>query len=61
MDLFQRRPDSVRAYLISRGYPAQFIASRGIGEVRPIADNASPEGRSNNRRVEIIVQPGTNQ
>lgn len=61
MDLSQRRAESVRAYLISRGYPAQFIAPRGIGEVRPIADNASPEGRSNNRRVEIIVQPGTNQ
>jgi outer membrane protein OmpA-like peptidoglycan-associated protein len=61
MDLSQRRAESVRDYLISCGYPAQFIAPRGIGEVRPIADNASPEGRSNNRRVEIIVQPGTNQ
>lgn len=61
MDLSQRRAESVRAYLISRGYPAEFIAPRGIGEVRPIADNSSPEGRSNNRRVEIIVQRGTNQ
>jgi outer membrane protein OmpA-like peptidoglycan-associated protein len=61
MDLSQRRAESVRAYLISRGYPAQLIEPRGIGEVRPIADNSSPEGRSNNRRVEIIVQRGTNQ
>jgi outer membrane protein OmpA-like peptidoglycan-associated protein len=56
MQLSQRRADSVRSYLISRGYPANTIEARGIGEVRPIASNSTPEGRSNNRRVEIIVQ-----
>ncbi len=56
MKLSQRRADSVRSYLISRGYPADLIEARGIGKVRPIADNASAEGRANNRRVEIIVQ-----
>lgn len=56
MELSQRRAESVRSYLISRGYPAELIEARGIGEDRPIADNASPEGRANNRRVEIIVQ-----
>jgi outer membrane protein OmpA-like peptidoglycan-associated protein len=56
MQLSQRRADSVRSYLISRGYPADMIEARGIGEVRPIASNSSPDGRSNNRRVEIIVQ-----
>jgi outer membrane protein OmpA-like peptidoglycan-associated protein len=56
MALSQRRADSVRAYLISRGYPAEMITPRGMGEGSPIAANASPEGRSNNRRVEIIVQ-----
>ncbi|MBR9980092.1 MAG: OmpA family protein, partial [Desulfatitalea sp.] len=35
MNLSQRRAESVRAYLISRGYPAEFIEPRGIGEVRP--------------------------
>lgn len=57
MQLSQRRAESVRSYLISRGYPTDLIEARGIGEVRPIADNANSEGRSNNRRVEIIVQP----
>ena len=56
MQLSQRRADSVRSYLIARGYPAEMIEARGIGEIRPIADNSSAEGRSNNRRVEIIIQ-----
>ncbi|MDY6824340.1 MAG: OmpA family protein [Thermodesulfobacteriota bacterium] len=56
LQLSQRRADAVRSYLISRGYPAGLIETQGIGEARPIADNSSAEGRSNNRRVEIIVQ-----
>ena len=60
-DLSRRRAESVRAYLISRGYPGELISPRGIGEDRPIADNASAEGRSNNRRVEIVVQQWARQ
>jgi len=55
MDLSQRRADSVRSYLISRGFPANQMAAKGMGPDRPIADNASAEGRANNRRVEIVV------
>lgn len=58
-DLSQRRADSVRAYLVGRGYAANGIMAVGKGEGSPIADNGSPEGRSNNRRVEIIIQPAT--
>ena len=57
LDLSQRRAEAVRAYIISRDYPADRIQARGIGKVRPVADNASPEGRANNRRVEIIIEP----
>jgi outer membrane protein OmpA-like peptidoglycan-associated protein len=53
--LSQQRADAVRTYIISRGYPADMIQSQGIGKDRPVADNASAEGRANNRRVEIIV------
>jgi outer membrane protein OmpA-like peptidoglycan-associated protein len=54
--LSQRRADTVRDYLMQRGYPADRIQARGMGENRPIADNASPEGRANNRRVEIVIE-----
>ena len=54
--LSQRRADAVRDYLVQQGYPADRIQSRGKGEGSPIADNASAEGRANNRRVEIIIE-----
>jgi outer membrane protein OmpA-like peptidoglycan-associated protein len=45
----------VRSYLTERGYQADRIQANGIGEGRPIGDNTNPEGRANNRRVEIII------
>lgn len=58
-DLSQRRAQSVRDYLVSRGIAADRVTAQGFGLTRPIADNTSPEGRANNRRVEIVVQPGS--
>lgn len=60
LTLSQQRAESVRSFLISRGYDAGLIEAKGIGESRPIADNSSPEGRANNRRVEIIIQKKSN-
>jgi len=54
--LSQGRADAVRDYLVQRSYPADRIEAYGMGEGRPIADNASAEGRANNRRVEIIIE-----
>jgi len=54
--LSQRRADAVRDYLVQRGFPANQIQSRGRGEGSPIANNASTEGRANNRRVEIVIE-----
>jgi outer membrane protein OmpA-like peptidoglycan-associated protein len=59
MDLSQRRADAVRSYLISRGYPGELIQANGLGKGDPVADNSSPEGRADNRRVEIIVNHAT--
>lgn len=55
--LSQARALAVRAYLIARGVNANNIRAEGRGEDEPIAANASPEGRANNRRVEIVVTP----
>ena len=54
--LSQRRADAVRDYLVQKGYPANLIQSRGRSESSPVADNASAEGRANNRRVEIVIE-----
>jgi outer membrane protein OmpA-like peptidoglycan-associated protein len=56
LDLSQKRADSVREYLVTRGVKSERIRAVGKGESVPIADNKSPEGRANNRRVEIIVK-----
>jgi outer membrane protein OmpA-like peptidoglycan-associated protein len=55
-DLSQRRAQSVRDYLVTRGMAPDRITSQGFGLTRPIADNSTAEGRADNRRVEIIVQ-----
>jgi outer membrane protein OmpA-like peptidoglycan-associated protein len=56
-ELSQKRAQSVRDYLVSRGIAADRITAQGFGPTRPIGENNSPEGRANNRRVEIVVQP----
>jgi outer membrane protein OmpA-like peptidoglycan-associated protein len=55
MTLSQGRAESVRMYLVSRGFPAERISARGMGPDRPIAENTTSEGRANNRRVEIVI------
>jgi outer membrane protein OmpA-like peptidoglycan-associated protein len=57
MDLSQKRASAVRDYLVGKGIPADLVQSQGRGPDEPVADNTSVEGRSANRRVEIIVQP----
>jgi outer membrane protein OmpA-like peptidoglycan-associated protein len=60
-DLSQKRADSVRSYLVSHGIAADRVTAQGFGPTRAIADNTSAEGRANNRRVEIVVQPGASK
>jgi outer membrane protein OmpA-like peptidoglycan-associated protein len=57
--LSEARANSVARYLESQGImPARIVAS-GAGESSPIASNATAQGRSLNRRVEIILTPIT--
>jgi outer membrane protein OmpA-like peptidoglycan-associated protein len=57
LDLSQKRAASVREYLVSKGIPGNRVSPKGRGEAEPIASNDTAEGRANNRRVEIIVNP----
>ncbi|MGR2736881.1 OmpA family protein [Billgrantia sp. Q4P2] len=52
--LSQRRADSVRDFLVSRGIAENRMTTRGFGEERPVATNETDEGRAQNRRVEIL-------
>lgn len=56
-DLSQRRAQAVASVLINGGVAPQRIRSVGRGEDQPIASNATASGRSQNRRVDIIITP----
>jgi type VI secretion system protein ImpK len=53
--LSEKRAAFVADVLKSRNVPAERITSIGKGDTQPLADNATAEGRSRNRRVEILV------
>lgn len=53
--LSQRRAEAVRQYLVGKGVAANRLFARGYGETRPVADNATEEGRYKNRRVELVA------
>jgi outer membrane protein OmpA-like peptidoglycan-associated protein len=57
--LSERRAGSVATYLRSQGVMSQRLITVGMGELRPVADNGTPEGRQANRRVEITMVPVT--
>ncbi len=57
MVLSQKRAQSVRDYLVTKGIPQDLITAQGKGPDSPVAENNSVEGRAQNRRVEIVVKP----
>jgi outer membrane protein OmpA-like peptidoglycan-associated protein len=56
-DLSQRRASSVAQALVATGVQSGRVSAIGRGEDQPIASNLTPEGRAQNRRVEIIIRP----
>lgn len=55
MDLSVRRAAAVKSYLVTAGVADARLTTVGKGETEPIASNGTPEGRAQNRRVEIII------
>ncbi|MBB4954838.1 outer membrane protein OmpA-like peptidoglycan-associated protein [Agrobacterium vitis] len=55
--LSQQRADSVLDYLGSQGVDPRRMSAMGYGPSQPIATNATPEGRAQNRRVEVSISP----
>jgi outer membrane protein OmpA-like peptidoglycan-associated protein len=53
--LSEKRAGAVRDYLVQQGITADSIEARGLGKTQPIASNESPEGRQQNRRVELVL------
>ncbi|MEO6744454.1 MAG: OmpA family protein [Caldimonas sp.] len=53
--LSMRRAEAVKAYLVSGGTEANRVFVEGKGEKQPVADNATTDGRAQNRRVQIEV------
>jgi outer membrane protein OmpA-like peptidoglycan-associated protein len=55
--LSEMRASTIVAAMTARGIPADLFVAQGHGGTAPLFDNSTPEGRAQNRRVEITVVP----
>jgi outer membrane protein OmpA-like peptidoglycan-associated protein len=53
--LSENRAQAVRDYLVQEGISDNSIVSRGLGKTQPVATNDTPDGRQQNRRVELVL------
>lgn len=53
--LSRERAASVLEWLVAHGAERSRLTYRGYGATRPLGDNATPEGRTKNRRVELVI------
>jgi chemotaxis protein MotB len=54
-ELSQKRADTVMQFLIAQGVNPSLVSAQGFGEANPVASNDTPEGRAQNRRVELTL------
>ncbi len=56
-ELAEQRAEAVRGWLVKNGNVAEDrVTLHPVGEARPVASNATEEGRQQNRRVEIVAR-----
>ena len=53
--LSERRAEAVKTYLVGKGLDGAKIRTQGKGLTQPITDNKTPQGRAQNRRVEVEI------
>ena len=53
--LSQRRADNVMQFMVSQGVNPNLLSAQGFGDANPIASNDTPDGRAQNRRVELTL------
>jgi chemotaxis protein MotB len=56
LDLSSRRAAIVAEYLRSQGVDPNLLSAKGFGETHPVAPNNTPQGRAQNRRIEIVLE-----
>jgi OOP family OmpA-OmpF porin len=54
--LSARRAKAVRGFLLAKGLDPAMVEAQGKGAVDPVADNATAEGRAQNRRTEVTFR-----
>jgi chemotaxis protein MotB len=60
LDLSSRRADNVVDFLLTQGVDKNLISAQGMGDTNPVASNDTPDGKAQNRRIEVtLVGPGT--
>ena len=55
--LSRKRAEDVKGFLASQGFGPDLLVAQGYGEGRPVASNDTPQGRAQNRRVELSLAP----
>jgi len=53
--LSQKRADNVMQFMISQGVKPNLVTAQGFGDADPVASNATPQGKAQNRRVELTL------
>jgi outer membrane protein OmpA-like peptidoglycan-associated protein len=58
--LSEKRANAVRSFLTTKGVAVGTLTAKGYGSTKPVADNATDQGRAKNRRITLTVQGGAN-